>query len=87
MLPAVARRLASELGASRVVLFGSYATGDVHLGSDVDLATLGLPASRAGEAEALASRALGVVVEVFRLEDLPPAFRDRMTTEGASLLA
>ena len=60
-LAALARRLADELGAEQVYLFGSLARGDQHEGSDIDLLVVA----------PYRGRALDAIGEVLRLTELP----------------
>ena len=80
-----AASLLRALGADRVLLFGSLATGDVHLGSDVDLAVSALPPSRFFEAVGALSRLLGCDVDLVRLEEAPDSLVDRVEAEGVLL--
>ena len=66
-------------------LFGSLAWGGFHEGSDVDLAVEGIAPDRPAQAATEASAAAHHVVELFALEDLPDAFRERVTSEGRRL--
>ncbi|MBI4701552.1 MAG: nucleotidyltransferase domain-containing protein [Deltaproteobacteria bacterium] len=84
-LPDVVRLLRQRFGAGRVILFGSLAWGGFHARSDTDLAVEGLPLAELGDAMAAASAAAGAVVEVFDLASLPPAFRQRVISEGEDL--
>lgn len=78
----VAVAILRELGAERVWCFGSLAAGDVHAGSDLDLAVCGLSPSTWVEASGRLSRQVPVTVELVRLEDAPPTLRDRILDEG-----
>jgi hypothetical protein len=60
-LSALARRLAAELGAEAVYLFGSLARGHQHEGSDIDLLVVGN----------YPGRGLDWIGEVLRRTDLP----------------
>jgi predicted nucleotidyltransferase len=60
-LSALAARLAAELGALEVYLFGSLARGDQHEGSDIDLLVVGR----------FPGRALDWIGEVMKRSDLP----------------
>jgi predicted nucleotidyltransferase len=84
-LPSVSKLLRRQYGARRVVLFGSLAWGGFHEGSDVDIAVEGVSDSDAGVAMADASTAAQRLVEIFRLEDLPASFRQRVLRDGLSL--
>jgi len=81
----VARHLCVRFGARRVFLFGSLAWGGFHASSDVDLAVEGIAPDRLCEAATEASAAAERVVELFALEELPPSFRERITSEGRRL--
>ena len=84
-LPAAVTELTARFGCTRVVLFGSLATGDVHPASDVDLWVEGLVAARHFEAMAAASARLGVQVDLVRAEDAPASLRARVEAEGVTL--
>jgi predicted nucleotidyltransferase len=85
LLHAVVVGLKSDFGCTRVELFGSLATGDVHADSDVDLFVEGLPAARQFEAMAFASSRLGVQVDLVRAEDAPASLAQRVRAEGRPL--
>jgi predicted nucleotidyltransferase len=85
LLPSVVSGLKSDFGCTRVELFGSLATGDVHAESDVDLYVEGLPAARQFEAMAFASARLGVQVDLVRAEDAPASLVERVRAEGYRL--
>jgi predicted nucleotidyltransferase len=51
----IARELKARFGASRVMLFGSFARGDFHRRSDIDLAVWGIPLAAYYRAVAFAS--------------------------------
>lgn len=84
-LPELASRLYAA-GATRVVAFGSLATGkEPHMGTDIDLATEGLGESALGE---IALELLGEVparVDLVRLEDASDSLRRRISREGEEL--
>src|SRR5437867_1962673 len=67
-LPEVARLLVENFGASKVILFGSYARGTAIETSDIDLLVFGIPLSRIVSATYAASKFLGG-----RRTDLIPA--------------
>lgn len=71
-MPELARLLCGR-GATRVVLFGSLATGDVHDCSDIDLATEGLPSFEYWAALADLGAIAPVPVDLVRIEDAAPA--------------
>ena len=81
----VARALRERFGVGRIILFGSLAWGGFHAGSDVDFAVEGLPAERIDEAAADSSAIARRTVEIFRIEDLPEAFRQRVLSEGTAV--
>ena len=84
-LPAAARAL-SSCGATRVVLFGSLASGEPHEASDVDLAVEGVPVDAYWRAIDVACRALGTDhVDLVRLEEAEPSLRSRIIEEGVEL--
>ncbi len=51
----IAKELKSRFGASRVMLFGSFARGDFHRQSDIDLSVWGIPSAAYYRAVAFAS--------------------------------
>lgn len=78
----VVPRIAAEVGATRVWLFGSLAWGGFHDRSDVDLAVEGLAP---GERDAFGGRALMAIdapVDVVLFETAPEGLRDRIRREG-----
>ncbi|MCB9727200.1 MAG: nucleotidyltransferase domain-containing protein [Deltaproteobacteria bacterium] len=84
-LPAARALLVDGYGARRVVLFGSLATGEVHEGSDVDLAVEGLPKLAYFDALAALMDAMETRVDLVRLEDAPPSLAARIEAEGEPL--
>lgn len=81
-----AARALAACGATRVLLFGSFATGDPHEASDVDLAVEGLPVTAYWRAIDVACRALRTDdVDLVRLEEAPPSLRACIVTEGVEL--
>lgn len=77
--------VAAAMGASRVFLFGSLATGDIHPHSDVDLAVEGIPPK---DVDGFAARLLWKVdadVQVVGIEDASPSLRDRILRDGVLL--
>lgn len=84
-LPEAARLLRGDYGATRVWLFGSFAQGGVHAGSDVDLAVEGLSEAAHYRAMARVAGVLGAEVDLVRVEEAPPRLRARITAEGARL--
>lgn len=81
----VAAVLRSEFGATEVILFGSLVEGDVHAGSDVDLAVRGIPPGRYFEALARAADLLGCDVDLVELETARPALLSRIQETGLVL--
>lgn len=84
-LPEVVRRLTVELGATKVVLFGSLLRGELHEGSDVDLAVEGLAAGTYFHAVDRAAEAAGVPVDLVPLEEASPELRALIEEEGEVL--
>lgn len=84
LLPEAAATLRA-LGAHRVRLFGSFVTGDLHDGSDVDLAVEGLAAERHQEALTALMVLLPCDVDLVRLEGAPESLRLRVAAEGRDL--
>jgi predicted nucleotidyltransferase len=86
-----ARSAAAALRASygagvAVHLFGSVVdAGRFRLGSDIDLAVVGLPADRYYEAWAVAEKAAGTNVDLIRLEDAPAWLAEEVRTGGERL--
>lgn len=83
-LPVLASLLRRH-GAIDVLLFGSLAWGGFRSDSDVDVAVSGLDYVTSLDAMAAAGRLLDRPVEVFRLEDLPESFRERILRDGERL--
>ena len=84
-LPALVRVLVDELGARRVVLFGSLLSGELEDGSDVDVAVEGLAPDRYWEGLWRCSEAVGRHVDLVPLEDASQTLRDRIAREGEVL--
>jgi hypothetical protein len=83
-LPA-ARDLLVRLGARRVFLFGSLATGSVTETSDVDLAVEGLPREAYLEALGGLMALFRAAVDLVRLEGAPDKLLERVHGEGREL--
>lgn len=66
-------------------LIGSLAWGGFARRSDIDVVVRGAAADSVGELWAALTDALGVPVDVLRLESLPEAFRRRVLAEGVRL--
>ncbi len=81
----VAVVLVEEFGATDVILFGSMVEGDVHAGSDVDLAVRGIPPTRYFEALARASEMMGCDVDLVELDTARPSLRARIDETGVVL--
>ena len=81
-LPGAVAALRARFAVGRVLLFGSFARGAPHPGSDVDIAVERLEASEQFRAMALMSRELRHPVDLVRLEDLAPADRERLLREA-----
>ncbi len=84
-LPAAAKLLRDAYGATRVVLFGSLARGDVSAWSDVDLAVEGLPPAKYFPALAALMGLFGSPVDLVAIEEAVPSLRDRIAAEGQPL--
>lgn len=69
----------------RAFLIGSLAKGRFGAGSDVDLVVEGLDERAAGRLYGELLEAAGVEVDLLRLEELSPAFCERVLTEGVLL--
>jgi predicted nucleotidyltransferase len=74
-----------ELGASRVILFGSLAAGTAHEASDVDLAVAGLPAEVYFTALGELMTLFCAPVDLVRIEEACPSLADRIAAEGQQL--
>ena len=87
---AISGALADVPCVSYAVVFGSYARGTAHAGSDVDVA-LGFahgrrPASReVGEIVSRLEEAAGQTVDVVVLEDAPPGLAYRVFRDGVAV--
>ena len=86
ILPALVACLVDEFGATRVVLFGSMARGDVHGESDIDLLVSGLAPSKLFHATAATER----IARHARIDLVPDALvrrevLDRIAVEGIVL--
>ncbi|MGE5152944.1 MAG: nucleotidyltransferase family protein [Bdellovibrio bacteriovorus] len=77
--------LRTRYGATRVVLFGSLATGSHGETSDVDLAVEGLPSDQYFLALADLMALFVAPVDLVRLEEAPQSLLDRIAAEGEPL--
>jgi predicted nucleotidyltransferase len=77
---AAARRVLARFGA-----IGSLAWGSFGHRSDVDVVVRGADPARIGALGAHLSDALDIDVDGLRIEELAPAFRDRVLAEGLRL--
>jgi uncharacterized protein len=84
-LAGAAALLRTRYGATRVVLFGSLATGSHSETSDVDLAVEGLPSAEYFRALAELMAHFGTPVDLVRLEEAPKSLRERIAAEGEPL--
>lgn len=84
-LPGLVRYLVDELGARRVFLFGSLASGQVHERSDIDLAVEGVPLEGYWRALVRLSDLAGASVDLVLLEDASPSLRRRVAAHGELL--
>ena len=84
-LPDIVADLRRNFFVRRIVVFGSFARGEVHERSDLDLAVEGLPAKDYYRAVA-ACLSASVPVDLIRIEDAPDALRSRIEKEGKILL-
>jgi predicted nucleotidyltransferase len=84
-LPALARCLRAFPGVRRVWSFGSLAWGIPHQRSDIDLAVEGLAPLDVFAALAALMAEAPAAVDLVRLEDAPPALRERILREGVEL--
>lgn len=80
-LPGIVEDLRKRFGVRRVVLFGSFARGEIHERSDLDLAVEGLPARDYYRAVA-ACLSASVPVDLIRIEDATEGLRRRIEEEG-----
>ena len=82
----IARELVKCFGAHRVVLFGSVARGDIHKGSDIDLAVWGIPPKDFYRAVAFASGySREWKVDLVDAEDCRESVRRSILDEGVEL--
>jgi predicted nucleotidyltransferase len=85
-LPQVARMLADDFGATRVLLFGSFARGIAVPGSDIDLLVDGLPMERLIEATVRAERLLAEArVDLVPADQIRPEVMTEALAEGVLL--
>ena len=80
-----ARDILRSRGAGRVYAFGSTVAGQATAGSDLDLATEGLPRGAYFDAYGALLRALPCEVDLVRLEEAPASLRERVRREGREL--
>ena len=80
-----ADRLAEDPSVTRVVLFGSVATGRADERSDIDLAVFGLAPERYFRASADAVEAAGVEVDLVRVEEAAESLKARIDADGVVL--
>jgi predicted nucleotidyltransferase len=81
-LPEAAEILRSRFGATRVLLFGSFARGTPRPGSDVDIAVVGVAGPDHFRAMSVLEPVLGRPVDLVLLEELEPARRERILREA-----
>lgn len=75
-----------KLGADRVILFGSLATGRFRKGSDVDIAVEGLTAGTYFKAIGIVEDILGdVPFDLVDLREALPSVKEKMGKEGIVL--
>lgn len=80
------RRLAATLPEGvRAWLVGSLGWGGFGPRSDIDVVTEGLADDAATRLEQALGTIEGARVELLRIEELPPAFRERVEREGVPL--
>lgn len=84
-LPRARELLVRDFRASRVILFGSLATGDVRETSDVDLAVAGLTPGTYFSALAELMALFEVPVDLVCLERATGSLLEAITTEGREL--
>jgi predicted nucleotidyltransferase len=84
-LPQARQLLIEQYQASRVVLFGSLATGTYSEQSDVDLAVEGLPSDLYFHALADLMALFGVPVDLVRLEEAAASLQAHIEEEGQPL--
>ena len=75
-----AAHLLESMGASKVFVFGSLATGELRQGSDVDMAVCGLPAKIYFSAVSKASDIFGRPVDLVDLDDDTPLVRNLLSS-------
>jgi predicted nucleotidyltransferase len=85
--PALREELAGRAHGARcrAWLMGSLAHGTFGAASDVDIVVEGVPAEIAPELWLALERRLDAPVDLLRLEELPPAFRERVLAEGVPI--
>ena len=82
----IAIKLIRHYGAKKIKLFGSLARGDLHLGSDIDLAVWGIPASKFYKAVAFATGFSKTwKVDLVDGDDCSAAFSEIIQQEGVDL--
>lgn len=74
-----------EYGATRVLLFGSLASGQFTSRSDIDLAVEGVPADKLTRVFADLMMALDFSVDLKPLEEVDPSFREVVLAKGILL--
>jgi predicted nucleotidyltransferase len=79
--------LLRSLGADRVWLFGSLATGATHAGSDVDLMVSGLPSAERTKAWLELEELFEASVDLVPEEAAGSAFRDAVQRRGREITA
>ncbi len=81
-LASVAPAIRSASGASAVIRFGSFARGQAHEGSDVDMAVCGASGATDGDVLRACATAFDYDVHLVHLEHAPPSPRARIEAEG-----
>jgi predicted nucleotidyltransferase len=84
-LPRVTGLLRRKHGVTRVLLFGSLATGSATTESDIDLAVEGLATERYFDALADLMEIVAGPADLVRLEEASSSLRQRILEEGVEL--
>ncbi len=72
-------------GAKRIILYGSLARGDYHVGSDIDICFEGIPDKEYFRAVAECLMVIPRRISVTDLQDTYGVFRERINKEGKVL--
>lgn len=74
-------------GCSKILLFGSFAEGNIHPNSDIDIAVSGMNAKAFFKAIAKLPIIIKQSIDLVDFDDLPPKFQKSIERTGITLYA